>query len=109
MSAALPVPIAQSLQRIDAILRRQGAVIPCITSLMEYFMANMADLLAEVATLKQAVIDDETADAALVDTLNAKIAELEAGADTQTAIDALKDVAAQLKPPGGTTQEVPPA
>ncbi len=84
-----------------------GAVIPLLSSLVEFLMATQADLMAEIATLKQAVVDDQAADQAVVDSLDAVIAQLKADGDTTAAIAALEEIKAEIKTV--TTGTTPPA
>ncbi len=59
-------------------------------------MAGQAELAAEIATLKQAVADDQAADQAVVDSLDAVIAQLKADGDTTAAIASLEEVKASI-------------
>ncbi len=59
-------------------------------------MAGQAELAAEIAALKQAVADDQAADQAVVDSLDAVIAQLRADGDTTAAIAALEEVKASI-------------
>ncbi len=71
-------------------------------------MASKQDYTDELARTKQAVKDDEAADAALVETLNQKIADLEAGSiSPDEAIAALTEIRDSLQS-GGTTPTEPP-
>lgn len=68
-------------------------------------MANMADLQAEIATLKQSVIDDETADDQNEADLNKQIVDLKAlvaagtPIDTTALIASLEDIKSNLHAP----------
>lgn len=96
----LPAPrhTTRALHRLEQLVRQQEAVISCINSLMEFLMALNPEVAAEIAALKQAVIDDQTSDQAVVDTLDGIIADLKAGADPAATIAALEDVKAQITP-----------
>ncbi len=83
-----------------------GAVIPLLSSLVEFLMATQADLMAEIAVLKQAVVDDQAADQAVVDSLDAVITQLKADGDTSAAIAALEEIKAEIKTVSSAT---PPA
>ncbi len=89
--------IDRRLHRIEHLLRQQGAVISCITSLLEILMANKEDAIAEVGKLRQAIVDDQASDQGVVDKLDAIIAQLQAGADTSDIIAAVQEAQAQIK------------
>ncbi len=95
------------IRRIESDVRHMGAVIPLLISFGEFLMANQQDLLNEIAGLKQAVVDDQAADQAVVDALDKIIADLQASGDTSAAIAAIQDVQAQIKTV--TTGTTPPA
>ncbi len=90
--------IDRKLQRIEARLRQHGAVLSCIKSLVEIQMADNAAALVEVAGLRQAIIDDQASDQAVVDGLDAALAAAVKNADTQPLIDAILEAKAQIKP-----------
>lgn len=94
----LPKPLrtTQAIHDLDFVLRQQAAVIACITSLMEFLMAIDPQVAAQIATLKQAVVDDQASDQAVVNTLDQIIADLKAGANPADTIAALQDVQAQI-------------
>lgn len=92
--------VERAFRRVDRTARFQGTVMSLIHSLAEISMANQDDLLAEIASLKQAVIDDQNGDDAIVASLNAQIEALKAGQDTSATIAALEEIRAQLRPAG---------
>jgi hypothetical protein len=92
------------------LVRQQEAAISCITSFAGFLMAIDPQVAAEIATLKQAVIDDQASDQAVVNTLDGIIADLKAGANPADTIAALEDVKAQITPVTSTnTGTTPPA
>ncbi len=95
------------IRRIERQIRQMGTVIPLIISFTEFLMATQADLMAEIATLQQAVAADQAADQAVVDQLDAIIAQLKIDGDTTAAIAALEDVRASISTVSSTTP--PPA
>ncbi len=105
----LPKPRRTTLaiHQLEASLRQQAAVIACITSLMELLMAIDPQVAAEIAGLKQAVIDDQASDQAVVSTLDGIISDLKAGQNPADTIAALEDVKAQIAPV--TSANTPPA
>ncbi len=103
--------IDRELRHLERMARQQATVIAWINSIMEFLMANAADLAAEIASLKQAVADDQASDQAVVDQLDQTIADLKAGGDTSATIAALEDIKAQIKPvtSASSGQSIPPA
>lgn len=74
-------------------------------------MAQDPAVTAKIAELKQAVIDDQASDQAVVSTLDGIIAGLKAGANPAETIAALEDVKAQITTvtsANSTTPEPPP-
>jgi hypothetical protein len=59
-------------------------------------MPGQAELVAELAAVKQAVVDDQASDQAVVNQLDQVIADLKAGADTGATIAALEDIKSQI-------------
>jgi hypothetical protein len=106
----LPAPrhTNRSIHRLDQLVRQQEAALSCITSFSEFLMAIDPQVAAELATLKQAVIDDQTGDQAVVDALDATIADLKAGANPADTIAALEDIKAQIAPVN-SANATPPA
>jgi hypothetical protein len=96
----LPAPrhTNRSIHRLDQLVRQQEAAISCITSFTEFLMAIDPQVAAELATLKQAVVDDQTSDQAVVNTLDGVIADLKAGQNPADTIAALEDIKAQIVP-----------
>lgn len=91
------------LDKLERLLHRQKVIFSCITPFMELLVANQADLDAELAKTKQAVVDDQTGDQSVVDGLDKIIADLKAGGDTSAAIAALQDIQAQIRPVTSTS------
>ncbi len=89
-------------QHLDQVFRLIGS----ITTWGGLMAADLAALTAEVAKLRQAVIDDEAADDKNEADLNAIIADLKAKGtpDMQPTIDAIEEVIGNLHAP-----IVPPA
>lgn len=79
------------VRRIERHLEQNQGAITLVTQLMEFIMANTQDALNEVAKLKQAIVDDQASDQAVVDSLDVVIEQLKAGADTSTIIAAIQD------------------
>lgn len=111
----LPKPrrTLKHLHRLDELVAQQGTLLACINTLMGAVMAIDPQVAAEIATLKQAVIDDQKSDQAVVDTLDSIIADLRAGQSPADTIAALEDVKAQIAPvtspnAGGTGTGTPP-
>lgn len=111
-------PVDTALRRVDNAVRRQAAVLACISSFMELLMPNQQDLINEIEGLKQAIIEDEAADQAkaesdaaaigqLNETIEALEAQLAAGNDTQPLIDKIRAARDLLKPPTSGTPTVP--
>jgi hypothetical protein len=94
--------IERKLHRLEKLVREQSSVISCITSLMEILMANQQDALGTVAELRQAIVDDQASDQAVVDRLDAALAEAAVNADTQPLIDAIKEAQSQIVPATST-------
>lgn len=94
----LPPPrrIYRKLDRLERLLRRQASVIACITSLMELLMPGQSEALTEVASLRQAIVDDQASDQAVVDKLDAAIAQAKADGDTTALIAAVQEAKAQI-------------
>jgi PleD family two-component response regulator len=94
----LPAPreTNRSMHRLEQLVRQQEAAISCITSFSEFLMAIDPQVAAEIATLKQAVVDDQASDQAVVSTLDGIIADLKAGSNPADVIAALQDVKAQI-------------
>ncbi len=94
----LPAPrhTHRAIRHLEQMARHQETVFSWITQLTEFAMAGQVELAAEIATLKQAVADDQAADQAVVDQLDATIAQLKADGDTTAAIAALEEIKASI-------------
>ncbi len=88
--------VDRKIHQLEKLVRQQGAAFPWLTSIMEFLMASQQDLLDKIAELKKAIADDQTSDQTIVNTLDAKIAELTAAGDTSGAIAALEEARASI-------------
>lgn len=102
--------VLAQLERVEHVLNRQAKLLACLLPLVEILMETKDELQAEIDSLKQAVIDDQAGDQAVVDAQNktigdmqAKIDELELGQDFQPFIDQLKATHALIVPVSGET------
>jgi len=87
------------LQRVQRLAALQSSLFSFLHSLSELLMATNAELLQQIADLKQAVVDDQTSDQAVVTRLDELIAQQAAGAiDGAGIAAALADVKAQIVP-----------
>lgn len=110
MPAVDNAAVLAQLERVERVLSRQAKLLACLFSLVEILMGTKDELQAEIDSLKQAVIDDQAGDQAVVDSQNATIAqmqtkinELELGTDFQPFIDQLKATHALIVPVSGET------
>lgn len=100
--------LGKKFGRLNQSVRKLGEHL---TTFYEVLMANIQDLTNEIASLKQAVLDDEAADAALVEQLDAQIVDLESQlaanqpVDTQPLIDSLREIRAALSQPAAPVDE----
>lgn len=90
--------IEHRLHRLEELLGRQASLIACITFLTELLMPGQAEALTTIAELRQAIVDDQTSDQAVVTKLDAALAAAVANADTQPLIDAIREAKAQIVP-----------
>jgi len=91
--------VERSIRRVERLATTQSQLLTFLSSLVELIMPTNDELLAEIADLKQAVVDDQTSDQAVVTKLDGIIADLKAGSLDGTAIAAaLADVKAAIAP-----------
>jgi len=88
----------RKLDHLEHSLRQQGAVISCIHSLTGFLMADNAAALATIAELRQAIVDDQTSDQAIVTALDAALDAAIVNADTQPLINAINEAKSQIVP-----------
>jgi hypothetical protein len=94
--------IERKLRQLERLARNQATVIACINSLMELLMADNAAALTTIAELRQAIVDDQTSDQAVVDRLDAALEAAIVNADTQPLIDAINEAKSQIVPATST-------
>ena len=111
--------VLESLERVQTLARLQSRALDCMSFFTELCMANMNDVLAALADLKEASDADEAAeetsrarDAAQIAADNAKIADLEAQLanaqpqDLQPILDQIAAIKAGISTPADPT--IPP-
>ncbi len=98
------------IERTGRSIEREGSLISLGISLMEFLMASNADTQAEYAKTKQAIIDDQVSDQAVVDGLDQVITDLRAGSVPNDQIIAqLQALQAEIKPVTSTSTPPTPA
>lgn len=102
--------VLEQLARVKQRAASQTRLCSLLIPLLETIMADQAALNQEIDKLEQKIKDDQAGDQAVVDALNATIAdlqakidELELGTDFQPFIDRLQALGTQIVPVTGST------